>query len=65
MLDKLAVSATEAAKMLDISRPTLYTLIRRDDFPSFKIGTRTLIPVKSLQDWVEKQANGGDDCEQE
>lgn len=53
----LAVGATEAARMLDISRPTLYKLIHRQDFPSFKVGGRTLISVDGLRDWVQRQLN--------
>ena len=31
-LEPLAVSATEAARLLDVSRPTLYQLLNRPDF---------------------------------
>lgn len=51
----LAVSAAEAARMLDISKPTLYKLIRQQDFPSFRVGGRTLISVDGLRDWVRHQ----------
>jgi len=53
----LAVSAAEAARMLDISKPTLYRLIHRQDFPSFKVGGRTLISVDGLRDWIRWQLN--------
>ena len=36
--DKLALSVTEAAALLGVSRPTVYTLIHRADFPAFKLG---------------------------
>lgn len=57
--DKLALSVTDAADLLGVSRPTVYTLIHRGDFPSFKIGHRTLISRAGLLRWVEKQAEGG------
>lgn len=54
-LEPLAVSAGEAAKLLNISRPTLYTLLNREDFPSFRIGNRVLVPVSGLRDWIDRQ----------
>ena len=41
----LAVSAAEAARLLGISRPTLYQLLNREDFPSFRVGNRVLVSV--------------------
>ncbi len=55
-MDKLAVGTTEAARLLGISRPTLYQLIGRTDFPSFRVGGRVLISVAGLQAWVDQQA---------
>ena len=54
-LSPLAVSAAEAARLLGISRPTLYQYIGRDDFPSFRVGNRVLVSVSGLQDWIERQ----------
>ena len=50
MVDKLAYSMTEAAEVLGV-----YTLAKRADFPSFKVGTRTLISAEGLQEWVAAQ----------
>lgn len=55
-LEPLAVSAGEAARLLGVSRPTVYQLMGREDFPSFKVGTRTLISVEGLREWIRKQA---------
>ena len=54
--DKLAISVSEAAELLGISRPSVYELIHREDFPSFQIGRRTLISRVRLAEWVEAQA---------
>lgn len=51
----LAVSAAEAARLLGVSRPTLYQLLNRDDFPSFRVGNRVLVSVAGLQEWIERQ----------
>lgn len=54
-LSPLAVSAAEAARLLGVSRPTLYQYIGREDFPSFRVGNRVLISVSGLQAWIEQQ----------
>ena len=58
-LEPLAVGATEAARLLGISRPTLYQLLNRVDFPSFRVGTRVLICVSGLQEWIDRQTKEG------
>jgi len=58
--DKIALTVTEAAELLGVSRPTVYALMRAEGFPAFKIGRRTLISRAGLADWVEKQATCGD-----
>ena len=54
-LSPLAVSAAEAARLVGVSRPTLYQYIGRDDFPSFRVGNRVLVSVVGLQAWIERQ----------
>lgn len=58
MLDKLALSVTEAAQILGVSRPTVYSLLAREDFPSFSVGNRRLISAEGLKDWVANQSGG-------
>lgn len=58
MTDKLTLNITEAAELLGVSRPTVYQLIHRDDFPSFTIGKRVLISRSGLEAWVAAQARG-------
>ena len=52
---KMAIKPSEAAELLGVSMPTVYELTRRADFPSFKIGNRTLISVELLGDWIRRQ----------
>lgn len=54
-LKPLAVSAAEAARLLSISRPSLYRLMNRADFPSFRAGGRILVNVAGLQEWIDRQ----------
>lgn len=58
-LEPLAVGSTEAARLLGISRPTLYQLLNRQDFPSFRVGNRVLISVSGLQEWIDRQTKEG------
>lgn len=58
-LEPLAVSALEAARLLGVSKPKVYELIGREDFPSFKLGGRTLISVEGLKAWVKAQTEKG------
>lgn len=57
-LKRLALSVAEAAEVLGVSRPTVYDLVNREDFPAFKVGTRTLISSEGLAAWVAAQIEG-------
>ena len=58
---KLAISVAEFAKMMGVSRPFAYEIIRRDDFNgAFKLGKRTLISAEKAREWVESQAETGE-----
>ena len=59
-MEPLTVSIKEAAQLLGVSRPTMYRIIHRADFSSFKEGNRRLIPLAELRRWVEEQAQRGD-----
>ena len=54
-LEPIAVSAPEAARLLGVSKPTIYQYIHREGFPAFKLGGRTLVSVDGLREWVAKQ----------
>lgn len=58
IMEPIAVSPATAAVLLEISKSTLYELMGRTDFPSFKIGNRCLIPVRELREWAAVQAIG-------
>lgn len=54
-IQPLAFSMSEAAQVLGVSRPTLYKYVNREDFPSFKLGNRTLVSAEGLREWVRQQ----------
>ena len=56
--ERIAISVTEAARLLGLSRPTVYKLIRREDFPVIRVGSRTLIHRDKLEMWAAAQAEG-------
>ena len=53
---QVCINVSELARRLGISRPTAYALAKRRDFPSFRVGNRILVPIKPLEDWLERQA---------
>lgn len=55
---KIALSVTETAAALGVSRPTVYTLLHKRGFPAFKVGGRTLVSAEGLREWVAAQAGG-------
>lgn len=57
-IEKLTLSVDEAAALLGISKPTCYQLVRRADFPAFKIGNRTLVNRRLLEQWIDREAGG-------
>lgn len=54
--EKITLNVSETASVLGVSRTVVYQLIKRRDFPSFKIGARTVIPRAALEEWANKQA---------
>lgn len=56
MNTKLTISVPEMARRLGICTKGAYTLVRQADFPAFKIGNRTVVYEKGLEEWVKKHA---------
>lgn len=56
MTDRLTVNVSEAAALLSVSRPVMYQILNREDFTAdFRIGSKHLISVKGLEEWIDKQ----------
>jgi excisionase family DNA binding protein len=47
--EKLALSCPEAAKLLGLSRNTIYELVRQNKIPFIRYGKRILIPYAALK----------------
>ena len=54
--ERLTMSVSEAAAELGISPKKAYELAHSADFPSFKIGTRTVVYRDGLREWVRKRS---------
>lgn len=50
----IAVSPDEAARLAGIGRTSLYAALAKGDLPSIKIGTRRLIRVDAIRDWLAR-----------
>jgi len=48
----VTVSVPDAAKMLGVSAQTVYNLIHSDDFPCIPVGSRRVVSVEALHEWV-------------
>ena len=51
-LEPLAVSVGEAARLAGVSRTMLYQALRSGSLRSLKIGSRRLITIEALGDWL-------------
>ncbi|RMA40990.1 helix-turn-helix domain-containing protein [Rhodophyticola porphyridii] len=50
----IAVSPDEAARLTGIGRTTLYAALAKGDLPSIKIGTRRLVRVAAIREWLAR-----------
>jgi excisionase family DNA binding protein len=53
-VDKLLLTAEEAAKVLSVGRSTVYDLIRLRMLQSVKLGRSRLIPAQACRDLVDR-----------
>ena len=49
--------AARVAAQMGISLPKAYELVKSEDFPSVRIGTRILIPVDAFREWLVITSN--------
>ena len=52
---ELTLTVEQAAKAMQVSRPTMLTLVHQSGFPSFRVGKRWIIPVSGLERWLDEQ----------
>ena len=54
-MEKLTMTVEETGKVLGLSRPTMYKLVQRADFPVVRVGRRMLVSTEGLREWVKKE----------
>ena len=52
---KLAVGINEAAEMIGLKRDLMFKLVLGGDISSFKVGSRRLVSVEALREYVERR----------
>ncbi len=53
---KLTYSIPEAAEVLGVSTSKMYQVIKMEGFPLVTLGNRRLVPIKSLERWLDQMA---------
>lgn len=53
--EKMTLSVAETARELGVCVKTVYNLTHRRDFPTVRIGNRTLVSRAGLAEWVRAQ----------
>jgi len=56
-IERLGVSVKTAAKMLDVSERTMWTLAKEQKIRTSRIGTRVIFSVESLREFVDGKQN--------
>ena len=51
----LTLSASDISQVLGISKASAYTMFKRKDFPTIKIGKRCIVSRDKFIDWLAKQ----------
>ena len=60
---KLTLSVNETAKMIGISKPKVYDLIREGSLLSIHVGKKIVIPKQAVTDWLSGgESNGEKTC---
>ena len=58
---KMTLSVNETAKMIGISKPKVYDLLRDGELPSIHIGKKIVIPKQAVIDWLSGGVNNGEE----
>jgi excisionase family DNA binding protein len=57
-VEPLLVRVEEAARMLSLSRSTIYEMLDSGELPSVRRGVARRIPMTALRAWVAQQTEG-------
>ena len=52
-MNKLALNVEEVSLLIGVSKPTVYEWCKKGFIPNIRIGGRTIIPRKKLEEFLE------------
>lgn len=58
-MEKVVLTAKEAAEILRISPSMMYKLLRCNQVPNVKVGNRKVIPLERFIQWIDTEIVGG------
>jgi excisionase family DNA binding protein len=58
-IEPLQVDIIEAARLLHLSRSTIYAMLNRGELPSTRWGVARRIPVAALRAWIDTHLEHG------
>lgn len=58
-MHKITITVKELAEALGIGINQAYALVKQDDFPKLKIGSKYVIPKDEFEAWVKTNSYGG------
>lgn len=56
-INKMAYNILEMAQVLGIGRNKAHELTREPGFPIVHLGRRKVIPIKALEEWLERRVD--------
>lgn len=56
---KVALSISETARALSIGRTTAYELVAAGELPFITVGTKKVVPVVALEEWIAARTQRG------
>ena len=58
LTNETILTVAEAAAHMRISKPAMYDIVHRTDFPKIRVGRKILIPRAEFYDWIHREAVG-------
>lgn len=56
-MSPITLTVADAARVIGLSKSTISELARSGTIPSLRIGSRVLVPVKALEQWIQDRLN--------
>lgn len=55
-MEQLTMTVRDMAKLMNISLPIAYELVKTKGFPVIHVGNKILIPIESFKVWLQKES---------